>query len=454
MARVAVIGAGPSGLAQLHAFEEARRAGADVPEIVCFEKQSDWGGLWNYTWRTGLDQYGDPVHGSMYRYLWSNGPKECLEFADYTFDEHFGKPIPSFPPREVLFDYITGRARKSNVRRHIQFDSAVRWISFDAGRDLFEVTVESRGSSTTRTEEFDHVIVATGHFSSPNAPEYPGFATFPGRVLHSHDFRDAQEFTGKDLLVLGSSYSAEDIALQSRKYGARSITIAYRNAPMGFAWPDGIVEVPKLDRVEGRTAHFVDGSARDVDAIVLCTGYRHWFPFIEDSLRLRTDNVLYPANLYKGVVWTANPKLMYLAMQDQYYTFNMFDPQARYARDVVLGRVALPAPAEMEADIVVWRERQAMLNGPADDIDFQTEYVRDLLKDVDYPAFDLDLVRQHFNTWEHHKEESITGYRDRSFSSPCTGTVGPVHHTPWWDEPDDSLATFLRTEPPPTAATA
>ena len=39
--------------------------------------------MWNYTWRTGLDQHGEPVHGSMYRYLWSNGPKECLEFADY-----------------------------------------------------------------------------------------------------------------------------------------------------------------------------------------------------------------------------------------------------------------------------------------------------------------------------------------------------------------------------------
>ena len=31
------------------------------------------------------------MHNSMYRYLWSNGPKECLEFADYTFEEHFGK---------------------------------------------------------------------------------------------------------------------------------------------------------------------------------------------------------------------------------------------------------------------------------------------------------------------------------------------------------------------------
>ena len=44
-----------------------------------------------------------------YRYLWSNGPKEALEFPNYTFDEHFGKAISSFPPREVLFDYLQGR---------------------------------------------------------------------------------------------------------------------------------------------------------------------------------------------------------------------------------------------------------------------------------------------------------------------------------------------------------
>ena len=50
--RVAVIGAGPGGLAQLHAFAEAGKNGAELPELVCFEKQSDWGGMWNYTWRT------------------------------------------------------------------------------------------------------------------------------------------------------------------------------------------------------------------------------------------------------------------------------------------------------------------------------------------------------------------------------------------------------------------
>ena len=101
-------------------FSKMAREGKEIPEIVCYEKQSDWGGLWNYSWRTGSDQYGDPVPNSMYRYLWSNGPKECLEFADYSFDEHFGKPIPSFPPREVLYDYIIGRVKKGNLKNKVR----------------------------------------------------------------------------------------------------------------------------------------------------------------------------------------------------------------------------------------------------------------------------------------------------------------------------------------------
>ena len=52
--KIAILGAGPSGLAQLRAFEALRKAGVrDLPEIVCYEKQNDIGGMWNYTWRTG-----------------------------------------------------------------------------------------------------------------------------------------------------------------------------------------------------------------------------------------------------------------------------------------------------------------------------------------------------------------------------------------------------------------
>ena len=113
--RVAIIGAGPSGLAQLRAFQSAAEKGAEVPEIVCFEKQSNWGGLWNYTWRTGLDQYGEPVHGSMYRYLWSNGPKEGLEFADYSFEEHFGKQIASYPATRCFVRLYRGPREKGGA---------------------------------------------------------------------------------------------------------------------------------------------------------------------------------------------------------------------------------------------------------------------------------------------------------------------------------------------------
>ena len=443
--RIAVIGAGPCGLAQLAAFQSARHQGAEVPEVVCFERQSDWGGLWNYTWRTGLDENGEPVHSSMYRYLWSNGPKECLEFADYSFDRHFKQPIPSFPPREVLFDYIVGRARHYDLRNWIRFSTALRLVAFDDDSGRFTITAEDFGEGRVYSEDFDHVVVATGHFSTPSVPRFEGIESFPGRVLHSHDFRSADEFAGKDLVVVGSSYSAEDIALQCQKYGARSVTISYRTAPMGFHWPDNMKEVPLITRVEGGTVHFKDGGKVDADAIILCTGYQHHFPFLEDRLRLKTNNRLWPLGLYKGVVWEDNPKLLYLGMQDQYYTFSMFDAQAWFARDVILGRIALPSKAEMEKDSAAWRAREETLSNPFEDIDFQTDYTRDLCELTDYPDFDLDLAAKHFKDWEHHKEESITGYRDKAFSSPCTGTMAPVHHTPWVEAMDDSMKTFLES---------
>ena len=155
---------------------------------MCYEKQDDWGGQWNYSWRTGIDQYGEPVHSSMYRNLWSNAPKEALEFAEYTFDEHFGRPISSYPPREVLWDYIDGRLRSSNTKDKVHFATAARWVQYNETTDTFTVTVEDLKNRTTSSSEFDRVIAATGHFSFPNAPSFEGIETFPGSVEHAHDF--------------------------------------------------------------------------------------------------------------------------------------------------------------------------------------------------------------------------------------------------------------------------
>jgi len=64
--------------------------------------------------------------------------------------------------------------------------------------------------------------------------------------MHSHDFRDAAEFKGRNVLVIGGSYSAEDIALQCYKYGAKEVVISYRSCAMGFHWPDRMSEKPLL----------------------------------------------------------------------------------------------------------------------------------------------------------------------------------------------------------------
>ncbi len=444
--RVAIIGAGPSGLAQLRAFQSAQQSGADIPEVVCFEKQSNWGGLWNYTWRTGIDQYGEPVHGSMYRYLWSNGPKEGLEFADYSFEEHFGKPIASYPPRAVLFDYIEGRVKKAGVRDWIRFNTAVRQVSFDESRGLFDVTVNNLPEARQYTEQFDHVIVATGHFSTPNVPEFEGFDRFPGRILHAHDFRDATEFKDRDVLIIGTSYSAEDIGSQCWKYGCKSVTVSHRTAAMGYDWPDNWEEVPLLTQVEGSTATFKDGTTKKIDAIILCTGYQHYFPFMADDLRLETNNRLYPVDLYNGVVWQHNPKLMYLGMQDQWYTFNMFDAQAWYARDVILERIALPPQPEMQADIDHWRAEEDAIADDYESIRFQGDYTLRLMALTDYPEFDIEGANQAFFEWKKHKKQGIMTFRNHGYKSALTGTMAPAHHTPWKDALDDSLESYLQTE--------
>lgn len=441
--RVAIIGAGPSGLAQLRAFQSAKEKGAEIPEVVCFEKQSNWGGLWNYTWRTGVDQYGEPVHGSMYRYLWSNGPKEGLEFADYSFEEHFGKQIASYPPRAVLFDYIEGRVKKAGVRDMIRFETVVRSVE-ETADGKFTVKVRNLPEDTEYEEEFDYVVCASGHFSTPNVPEFEGFDSFKGRVLHAHDFRDAMEFKDMDLLLIGTSYSAEDIGSQCWKYGARSITISHRTAAMGYDWPDNWAEVPLLTKVVGNTAHFKDGTTRDVDAIILCTGYRHHFPFMADNLRLRTPNVLATTDLYKGVAWVNNPNVFYLGMQDQWFTFNMFDVQAWWARDVMMDRIAIPDRATMQADIDDRMAREAALEDDYGCIWYQGNYTKELMEETDYPSFDVEGACQAFKAWKGHKVANIMTFRDNAYQSVITGTMAPMHHTEWKDALDDSLEVYLQ----------
>ncbi len=441
--KVGIIGAGPSGLAMLRAFESEQKKGNPIPEIKCYEKQDNWGGMWNYTWRTGVGKYGEPLHGSMYKYLWSNGPKECLEFSDYTFMEHFGQPISSYPPREVLFDYIQGRIKQSNARKFIQFNTVARWVDFLEDKQQFRVVFDDLVKNETFEEFFDYLVVGTGHFSTPNLPYFKGIDDFPGAVMHAHDFRGADQFINQKVLLIGSSYSAEDIGVQCYKHGSKDVVISYRSNPIGSKWPEGIKEKPLVTHFEGNTAFFKDGTTEDFDAVILCTGYQHKFPFLPDNLRLKTKNCLYPDNLYKGVVFNENEKLIFLGMQDQYYTFNMFDTQAWFARDYMLGRIALPGKEERTADINHWVKLEKETKTGEDHVDFQTNYIKDLIHQTDYPSFNLDHVADMFKSWLKDKEENILNYRDKVYTSVMNNTKAETHHTPWMEELDDSLERYL-----------
>src|SRR5699024_702897 len=128
----------------------------------------------------------------------------------------------------------------------------------------------------------------------------------------------------------------------------------HRGESFGYNWPEGVEEKTGLERIEGNVVHFTDGTQQAFDAIVMCTGYLFHFPFLPDELRLDTHNCLYPDNLYKGIFFQNNPKLIYLGMQDQWYTFNMFDAQAWYARDVILGKIQLPDAEVRRKEMDAW----------------------------------------------------------------------------------------------------
>jgi cation diffusion facilitator CzcD-associated flavoprotein CzcO len=55
--------------------------------------------------------------------------------------------------------------------------------------DGFEEVVEE--------EVFDAVVVCSGHFSEPRIADIPGIDTWPGKEMHSHNYRDPQSFRDK-----------------------------------------------------------------------------------------------------------------------------------------------------------------------------------------------------------------------------------------------------------------
>ncbi|XP_052072576.1 flavin-containing monooxygenase 5-like [Mytilus californianus] len=200
MKRVAIIGAGCSGLAAIKCCLD------EGLQPVCFEREDDIGGLWNYT---DAAKYGK---GSVYKSCVINTSKEMMAFSDFPPPKHF----PTFLPHKYVLQYFRLYANNFGLLNYINFRTSVESITqcsdFDqTGR--WKVTYNSEESGQTVSEIFDGVLVCTGHHTYPYMPTFDGIENFRGTTIHSHSYRSPQEFADKKVLVVGIGNSAVDIAV-------------------------------------------------------------------------------------------------------------------------------------------------------------------------------------------------------------------------------------------------
>jgi cation diffusion facilitator CzcD-associated flavoprotein CzcO len=370
MQRIAVIGAGPSGLV---AAKHALDAGFDVS---VFEASDALGGQWHTT----------AAHSGVWPGMHTNTSRALTAFSDFPAPaEH-----PLHPAAEQVRAYLHAYAHAFGVDRRIRFGARV---------------ADVRPGWTIDGEPFDGVIVASGRFRKPRRPRVVD--GFRGEVLHAFDYPGAEPFRDRPTLVYGNGISGLEIAcdlaphtavvsafrtpryviekvvdgvssdwqwytlagaLERRALPAdewirrqRERIVRVAGNPADFGAPDpsdepfgvslaqgylqhvragAIACRPRITAVEGTTVHFADGTSKAVAAIVCATGYDVDIPYLSERVWdvLGSDLALYHR--------TFHPDLPGLAMIGQFLAqgpyFPLLELQARWIAAVWSGAAALP----------------------------------------------------------------------------------------------------------------
>ena len=195
--------------------------------------------------------------------------------------------------------------------------------------------------------EFKHSF--SRHFAVPRLPVIPGQQSFPGLVMHSHDYRHPEVFQGKHLVIFGGGPSGRDICLDVANC-AEKVYISHKST-FCSTLPENVEQHRPIMsvRMDG-TVLFEDGQERKVDSILLCTGYKISFPFLHDdcSILVRNNRV---THLYKHIFNTKYPTLSFIGLcSKNFCTFPRFSMQAQYIASVLSGRKSLPSEGQMNAD--------------------------------------------------------------------------------------------------------
>ncbi|WAR03733.1 FMO5-like protein [Mya arenaria] len=408
--RIAVIGAGGSGLAAIKQCIE------DGLEPVCFERESDLGGLWNFSDSSQLGK------GSVYKNCVINTSKEMMAFSDFPPPESF----PMFMPHRYVLKYFKMYAEKFGLFKSIWFDTSVLNVAPSdkyAVDGSWDVTYR-RKHGEAETARFAGVLVCTGHHTFPHTPSFTGLDQFRGTSLHSHGYKDNKQFAGKRVLVVGIGNSAVDIAVDvshvadevflSTRRGAWVISRmgfwglpadAMANNRFLFSLPQSVLQwsvekmanfrfnheqyglkpahgalqahptindelpyrimtgavrvKPNVYHFTERTVRFQDGTEEEIDAIIFATGYDYKIGIIDESITRIEKNktslykYMYPPNL-------AHPTLAVIGLvQPIGAVMPISEMQCRWFTQVINGSRKLPDRQTMTRDIEGKREAMA-----------------------------------------------------------------------------------------------
>ena len=390
--KVAVIGAGAAGLCA------AKHLLAKGIEVVIYEMGTRIGGLWVYENDNGLS--------GAYQSLHVNSENKVTAYKDFPFPD----TAPIYPDHVQMAQYFVEYADKFALRSHIRFNAKVTKVAQVAGgRWVVQLADAS-------CQHFDAVVVASGH---QGVPSHPPFAKdFTGEYLHSHAYRVPEPFKGKHVLVVGAGNSACDIASDictvtaSATMAARSpvllmprmflgvptsrvlgklekpwmpwpirrrmremiarmahgrmeqwgfVTPKTRTHPAGhhllighFTW-NRISAKPGIEKINGDTVHFVDGTSKRFDTLIAATGYEVHLPFLSEALSPMRGRWL---ELFHQVVKPEVPGLYFLGFFNVSGGGNirMMDDQAQWVAALETGEVGLPSPQAMKRTILQERE--------------------------------------------------------------------------------------------------
>jgi hypothetical protein len=382
-ADVAVLGAGSSGLAAIKTLREQGLA------VDGFERGSDVGGLWRYQNDNGLS--------AAYASLRTNVSRARMQYPSFSMPEAYG----DFPHHSEMAAYLDAYADEFALRDSISFRTTVDRIEWAADRS-WNIMLDD-GSRRS----YDAVVVATGLFWSPRLPDYPG--SFDGMESHAHEYRTPEPFAGRRVLVVGAGQSAAEIAVEvstvaeltcmsvragvhviprwigRRPYDAADIAplnrlpwrllnriyglrVARALGPCPASWPlpahppvEGIpivssallpavrrgdvVVKPAIDRFDGNSVRFVDGSEERVDRIVYATGYRISLPYLSSSL-LSAEEREFP--LYRRIVPPEARGLYFAGFVDAPGgLLPVVEAQGQWIAAVLTGGLRLPSPLRM-----------------------------------------------------------------------------------------------------------